>query len=285
MTSANIVDITPENAQAEIVEKSFKQPVLVDFWADWCAPCKNLAPVLEKLAAEYTDQLTLAKINADEQQMLAAQFGVQSLPTVLIVKDGRPVDGFAGAQPETQVRELLDKYLPKPWDAMFTQAQELIATQQFAEALPILSAAYEQSQQRPDIALAYTSTLIACKRLDDAEAVLGAVKMADQDAAYTQLKAQLELAREAGKSPEIEALEAQHVQDKDNPELALQLALQYVQHDHIQEALTLLYPFLQKDLNCLSGEVKKAYTDVINSLPSGDALATQYQRKLYTLLY
>ena len=120
--SAHIVDIDEGNAQQWLIEESQQRPVVVDFWADWCAPCKQLMPLLEKLANEYAGAFLLAKVNADEQQMLASQLGVRNLPTVMVIKDGQPVDGFSGAQPESVIRELLEKYLPSPWNAKITEA-------------------------------------------------------------------------------------------------------------------------------------------------------------------
>ena len=99
-----IVNIDETNAQQILIEESSRRPVLVDFWADWCEPCKTLMPLLEKLAEEYQGQFLLAKVNADEQQGIAQQLGVRSLPTVMLIKDGQPVDGFVGAQPESQIR-------------------------------------------------------------------------------------------------------------------------------------------------------------------------------------
>src|SRR5690606_23449923 len=123
----HIVDITLENAQQLLIDESFNRPVLVDFWADWCAPCKALMPILEKLANEYQGAFLLAKVNADEQNMISGQFGVRSLPTVILIKDGQPIDGFAGAKSEVEVRELLQKYLPKAWEATLQEAEALIS--------------------------------------------------------------------------------------------------------------------------------------------------------------
>lgn len=279
------VDITVENAQQLIIDESKQRLVLVDFWADWCQPCKSLAPVLEKLADEYDGQFLLAKINADEQQMLAGQFGVRSLPTVMLVKDGQPVDGFAGAQPDSELRTLLDKYLPKPWDVKFKRGLELIESDDIAAALTELNLAYEESSQRADIAFALARCLIQAKRLDQAEAIIAAVKLVDQDAEFAQLKAKLDLALEAGKSPEIEALEQELAASPDDLKLALKLAVQYAQSEHTQDALDLLFSMLQRDLNAVEGEVRKAFTDILQSLNKGDTLAVQYQRKFYTLLY
>ncbi len=109
-SQATIVDITVENFQQIIIEASQDKLVLIDFWADWCEPCKDLMPILEKLAGEYSQHLILAKVDCEAQQEVAAQFGIRSLPTVMVVQNGQPVDGFAGVQPEQQIREMLAKY-------------------------------------------------------------------------------------------------------------------------------------------------------------------------------
>lgn len=280
-----IIDLTEQNAQQVIVEESSQRAVLIDFWADWCAPCKTLMPILEKLAAEYDGQFLLAKVNADEQQALCANFGVRSLPTVMLVKDGQPVDGFAGAKSEQEVRELLEKYLPKPWDIQLEQAKALISAQKHADALPVLAQAYTESSQQADIALVYTDALIHLKRLDEATAILEKIKLADRDATFEQLLAQLELAREARKAPEVEALEAQLKKDPENAEVLLQLAVQYSQHAFHREALELIFPVIQKKLDFMEGEGRKIFLDILAVLGKADPLAVEYQRKYYTLLY
>lgn len=281
----HIIDVTEENAQQVLIEESKQRPVLIDFWADWCGPCKSLMPVLEKLANEYAGQFLLAKVNADEQQMLCANFGVRSLPTVMLMKDGAPVDGFSGAQPESEVRQLLEKYLPKPWDLQLEQANELIKSENYSDAMAILKQAYNDSAQQANIALTYAGVLLHNKRLDEAAVVLEAIKLADRDATFEQLMAQLELAQQAGKSPEIDALEAQLKNDPANLDLQLQLAVQYSQHEYYKEALELLFPVLQKNLNYADGEGKKTFTDILSVMGKGDPIAVEYQRKLYTLLY
>jgi putative thioredoxin len=280
-----IVNIDETNAARLLIDESRNRPVVVDFWADWCQPCKVLMPLLEKIASEYRGAFLLAKVNADQQQMITQQFGVRSLPTVMVIQNGQPVDGFVGAQPEAQVRQMLEKYLPKPWDGLLQMAEEAMAQGDFSEALPPLRQAFEDSGQRHDITLAYAHALIECLRLDEAEKVLDGVRLADQDAGYEQLRAQLKIKREAARSPEIEALEQRLASDQDNPDLRQQLAMQLSNGGQVREALEHLIHILRKDVNHGDGATRQALLDIIASLGKGDPLAAEYQRKLYSLLY
>ena len=106
-----MIDVTLENFEQEVIAASMSQPVLVDFWAPWCGPCKAIGPILEKLETAYGGAFKLVKINSDEEQQLAGAFGIRSIPTVILLKGGQPVDGFMGALPEGQVREFLDKHI------------------------------------------------------------------------------------------------------------------------------------------------------------------------------
>lgn len=284
--SQNIVEVTQDNAQEILIDSSHQQLVMVDFWADWCAPCKSLMPVLEKLAAEYAGQLLLAKVNADHQQMLAAQFGVRSLPTVILMKDGQPVDGFMGAQPESEVRKLLDKYLPKPWDTALQKAHMHMAAGEFSEALALLRPAYSESGRRADIAFALAHTLLELSRTEEVEKVLSAVGMVEQQSPeYQQLRAQLTLKQEASQTPEIRALEEKLSADPDNLDITYQLAVQLSQSGQQREALELLMKILRKDMGFQEGAAKAAFMDVIAALGKGDPLAVEYQRRFYAMLY
>lgn len=107
-----MMDVTIQNFEAEVIEASMTTPVLVDFWAPWCGPCKSLGPVLEKVEAAYEGRFKLVKIDSDQEQQLAQAFGIKSIPTCVLLKNGQPIDGFMGALPESQVKQFLDKHLP-----------------------------------------------------------------------------------------------------------------------------------------------------------------------------
>lgn len=281
----HIVDITLENAKTLLIEESFKRPVVVDFWADWCAPCKSLMPVLEKLANEYAGAFLLAKVDTEEQHMISAQFGIQSLPTVMVIKDGQPVDGFMGALPEMQVRQVLEKYLPKPWEKPLEEATRLIAEQNYQDALPLLRQAYDESKGLASIACLIAQCHIEMNRLDNAEAILATIKMADQDALYEQLQAQILLKKAAAKTPELAALETAYAENPDDLNIRYSLALQLNNESQHREALSHLLEILRRDRAFAEGAARKSFNDIVAALGKGDPLAIEFQRKLFTLLY
>ena len=281
----NIIEINLENAQQYLIDESFVRPVLIDFWAEWCGPCKNLMPILEKLANEYAGAFLLAKVNADEMNMISSQFGVRSLPTVMLMKDGQPIDGFTGALPEVQVRELLEKHLPKLWEKNVNEAQAFIMSGDFNSALPLLRQAYEDSKHNAAIACLLAQCHLELNRIDNAEAILATIKLEDQDAHYAQIRAHAELKKQAAKTPELIALEAAYANEPSDLNCAYQLAIQYNAEAAHRPALELLLEILRKDRNFAEGTVKKTFMDISSALGKADPLAIEFQRKLFTLLY
>jgi len=242
-------------------------------------------PILEKLAGEYQGAFLLAKVNADEQQMLAQQLGVRSLPTVMVIKEGQPVDGFSGAQPESAVREMLDKYLPSPQAGALVEAEQLLAEGDVPAALALYRSAWEESGHKLEMTLAYAGALVAANRLDEAHTLLQGVRLADQDARYEQLVAQIELGREAARSPEVEALEASMAANPDDHAIRIQLAIQLSQVAQYREALEHLLTVLRADRDFNNGEARKVFLDTLATIGKGDPLAAEYQRRLFSLMY
>jgi len=279
----NIVEINLDNFQQVILEGSQQKLVMVDFWADWCEPCKDLMPILDKLAVEYSEQLILAKVNCDEQQQIAMQFGVRSLPTVMLVKDGQPIDGFAGAQPEGEIRKILEKHLPKPEDALLQQAEEFVAATDYQSAFAPAKQAFELDESRIDSRFLLADIYIELSKVTQARELLEVVGLVDQDNRYQALMGKIELAEQAADSPEIKALQAQLAKQPDDLELKVKLGVQLQQAGRVEEALELLLSVLRKDL--AFGDARKIYLDTINALPDGDPLASLYRRKIYGLMY
>lgn len=277
-----IVEVSINNAR-EVLDASLQKLVLFQFWSARSEGCTQLSSVLEKIVRQYPQQLLLAKVDCDKEPDLAMQFGVQSLPTVMMIKDGRPVDGFAGVETEQAIRDKLAAYLPKPEDELLAQAELLLAAQDYTAAYPLLKKALNLAPERTKIKLWLADAAVSLGQLPQAEALLSEIKLADQDALYKSVIAKLELAKEAADSPEIQALETALAAEPESNELKEKLAVQYQAVQRSEEALALLLSILQQDLNY--GSSKKLYLDILAAQPKGDTVATQYRRKLYSLLY
>lgn len=284
-TSPITVSINETNAQQLLIEESQKRLVIANFFIENSEQCTQVKQILEKLAVEYNGDFLLGNINAAEQQMLAQQLQVQALPTVMLIKDGQPVDGFAGPQTSANIRQLLDKYLPKPWDKQLLQAQELIANKAFPDAIALLRQAHQDSAQRSDIGLVLAQCYLAVNRIEEAELLLEKIPLVDQDNLYKQLLAQIHLQKTAAKTPEIEALEAANIKDPDNLAIKMQLAVQYYQEQQAKQALEHLLQILRIDKEFQNGEAKRTMLDIFKSLGNKDPLVAEYQRQLFSLLY
>ncbi len=171
-----MIDVTMANFETDVIAASQTTPVLVDFWADWCGPCKSLGPLLEKLETAYEGRFTLVKINADTEQQLAGAFGIKSLPTCILLMGGRPVDGFMGALPEGKVREFLDKHLPSEGEltaqADAQEAEHLMAEGDTDAALAKLQEALSLNPADDYTRYNFVKLLIAVGNLEEAQAAL-----------------------------------------------------------------------------------------------------------------
>ena len=171
-----MIDVTLENFDAEVVAASSTVPVLVDFWAPWCGPCKVIGPLLEKIEAEYAGRFKLVKIDSDQQQELSQAFGIRSIPTCVLMINGKPADGFMGALPEGKIKEFLDKHIPSEAEieaqVEAEDAQALVAAGDPQAALHKLHSALTVNPGNDDARYDYVKLLIENDMLDDAEAAL-----------------------------------------------------------------------------------------------------------------
>lgn len=279
-------DVSQADFEEKVVAASFKQPVVIDFWAPWCAPCKVLKPILEKLAAEYAGKFQLAKVNSDENPEISARNAVRGIPAVKAMVDGKIVDEFTGALPESTVRDWLDKVIPSPAEELRREAQQQAATGDVEGALQLLA---EASALDPDdewVRVDAAELLLAKGDAEDAQRLLDTLKDLDilKDARVLQLKAQVRLAemREEGES---EASLAAAVKANENDlEARLKLANVLIAANRPAEGMDQLLEIVRRDRSFRDDIGRKTLLDVFNLLGSQNELVSAYRRKLAVLL-
>jgi len=284
MTS-NIADVGESDYEREVIERSRSQPVLVDFWAAWCAPCRMLKPVLEKLAGDYQGRFFLAKVNTEVEQALAGQHGVRSLPTVRLYRDGQVVDEFMGALPESAVREFLDPHLPRPSDGPRAEAADLRRTGRSAEARAILQRALELEPSDDPLRLDLAEILISETDLAAAEEVLGGVSARIRDSARAMaLAARIEFARAVPPRPLAELEAAVRDRPGDCP-ARYALSAAQVLHEDFEAALSNLLEIVRRDRSFGDDAGRKGMLSIFNILGGQGDLVRKYRAQLASALH
>ncbi|WP_097458919.1 thioredoxin family protein [Mangrovitalea sediminis] len=284
--SPYVFEATLENFQQDVIEASMTVPVVVDFWADWCQPCHQLMPVLQKLAAEYQGAFLLAKVNADEQQQLAAHLGVRSLPTVKIVKGGRLVDEFTGAVPEGQVRGILDKHVEKPPESVYDQGKRLWSEGKLDEALALLMQANQEDPKNLAVLIDIAQLKAESGDIVAAREILDSLPPEEKLQPHAkQLAARLKFLEQAGELPPEAELEARLEQDGKDLEALYLLALHRVLKDDNEGAMELLIRLMQADRHYRDGLARTTLIELFDLLGNEDPAVKQYRRKLYALMY
>lgn len=278
-----IVDLNEQNFQA-ILENSTQQPLLIHFWAPSITESTLIIDELKQLANQNS-AFTLALLNCEQQSLIARQFGVQTLPTIALFSNRQAVDGMAGPQSIEAVKAMLAPHLPSQEQLTLQQAQQLMAEEQYSAALVQLQSLSDEIKQLGEVKLAIAKCLIETTQFDLAAAVLEHIPLEYQQSDYQALMAKLTLHQQAADSPEIQQLQTQLDSEPNNSQLANTLALQYHQTHQNEQALSLLWSYLDKDLNCNDGELKKTFISILTALGQGNPLATQYRRRLYSRLY
>jgi len=281
-----VFDVDQQTFEADVLEASLTTPVLVDFWATWCGPCKTLGPMLEKLAAEYNGAFRLGKVDVDQQQELAGMFGIRSVPTVVLVKDGQVLDGFSGALPEGQLREFLSRHV-QPLDgadadaattddaAVETPEQAITRLQQAIAAAP------EQAELKLDLALA----LVRAGQTAAAEAELAALPVnLATDARAAQLRSELELVHALDGAPSLAQLQHQVEARPDDWDARDQLGVRLLREGDPAAGLEQFLLILQKARDWNDGQARKRLLAAFATLDDAD-LVGRYRRKMASLLF
>jgi putative thioredoxin len=245
-------DVSTQTFEKEVLEASKTVPVVVDFWAPWCGPCRSLTPIIEKVVGEFKGRVKLVKVNSDDNPELSQAFQIQSIPNVIAFKDGRAVSQFIGAQPETQVRTFVEKLLPSQMEAALKNAE----------------------------------ALLAAGNLDDAERQLAVIKSDPSIAARIEAVRQgIAYARAGDQGPAEAELRAKVDANPADHETRLALASLYAGQRRYQEAMDALLEILKRAKNWREGEARKQLISLFTLASSQPALVAEYRRKLASAMF
>lgn len=283
--SPYIADVTQTDFDTQVLKKSNSVPVVTDFWAAWCAPCRALTPVLTKLTNEYAGKFFLAKIDTDAERELAAEQGVRSLPTIKIYRSGKVVDGFVGAQPQTVIESILRRHIARPSDTLLEQARSLHAAGQTEAALAALRDAMTNDPSNDQATIELAKLLLDASRLDEAEQVLGSVSVGRLgDAEILALHMRLKFTWIAVGGPPARELEKVVASDPENNEALYQLSAHKVLAGEYEPAMGHLLAIVKRDRRFRDDAARKALVNVFNLLGADNTLVKKYRAELYRVL-
>ncbi|MGC9369092.1 MAG: thioredoxin [Paracoccaceae bacterium] len=285
-----IKDISEATFMQDVVETSKEVPVIVDFWAPWCGPCKALGPALEKAVTEAGGKVRMVKVNVDENQGIAAQLRIQSIPTVYAFYEGKPLDGFQGALPESEIKAFIDRVAGAAGDGGLAEAVEA-AEQMLAEG-----AAADAAQtfaailgEEPENAAAYGGLIrahLAAGQAEQAEQLLAAVPAAIANAAEVEAaKAQLELSKQAADAGPVTELRAAVEADPDNHQARFDLAQALYANGETEEAVNELLELFRRDREWNDGAAKAQLFTIFDALKPQDPVVLAGRRKLSSMIF
>jgi putative thioredoxin len=278
--SEHALDVGLADFAQSVLEESKHRPVVVDFWAPWCGPCKSLKPILEKLAAEYGGKFLLAKINSDDNQELAARYGVRGIPSVKAFVNGQMVDEFSGALPEGEVRAFLDRLVPGPADELRQQAADARLAGDVSGALKWLAEASKLDPDHIGVRLDAAEIMLDLNEADEASRLIGSVPD-DADPRVPALKARLQFMGAAGEDEA--ALTARVAANGNDLEARLKLANLFVAAGRHEAGMDQLLEIVRRDRGFGDDIGRKTLLSVFNLLGGGE-LVSRYRRLLASAL-
>lgn len=283
--SEHVFDATTAGFESDVIQASLQTPILVDLWAEWCGPCKTLGPILEKLAGEFNGAFRLAKIDVEAEQQLAAMFGVRSIPTVILIKEGQMADGFAGALPEGQIREFLARNGIEAAEGGEVADDVDAPAETPEDAINRIQQAIAAEPERPELKLDLALALMRAGHVGPAQAELDALPAnLATDARAVRLRSQLELARALAGAPSLAELR-QRVQSDDNDwEARDLLGVRLLIEGDAAAGLDQFLDILKRQRDWQDGQAKKRLLAAFATIDDA-ALVGAYRRKMASLLF
>ena len=278
--SEHALDVGLADFTQHVLEESKHRPVVVDFWAPWCGPCKSLKPVLEKLAAEYGGKFLLAKVNSDDNQELAVRYGVRGIPSVKAFVNGEAVDAFSGALPENEVRAFLDRLVPSPVDELRQQAAAARRAGDMSGALKWLAEASKLDPVHVGVRLDAAEIMLDLNEADEARRLIGSVPD-DADPRVPALKARLQFMGVAGEDEA--ALTTRVAANENDLEARLKLANLLVAAGQYEAGMDQLLEIVRRDRGFEDDVGRKTLLSVFNLLGGGERVS-RYRRLLASAL-